>query len=190
MTVATSHHLDPRTEAFVAEVLAAIDAHVPVLGAFLLGSAAVGGFEPRTSDVDLVAVIERAPGDRAALVESLAAIKRPVRDLELVVYVEGSQPPEFELNMNGAEERPDEPRFWFVIDAALAEERAVPVWGERAWSDFFAPIPAERVREAMQESLEWSERQPAGDGFARVNAARARHYLDHGEWITKKEAKG
>jgi predicted nucleotidyltransferase len=191
MTVAGGTHLDRRTEAFVADVLAVIDSYVPVAEAFLLGSGAVGGFDPRTSDVDLVVVVERSPAsERDALVESLAALERPVRDLELVVYVEGRQPPEFELNLNEGEERPDEEPFWFVLDAALAQEHAVPVWGRRPWSDFFAPIEAERVRKATRESLAWSARRPADDEFARVNAARARHYLEHGLWVTKEEAKG
>jgi predicted nucleotidyltransferase len=187
--IATSTYLDPRTEAFVADVLAAIDAHAPVLEAFLLGSGAVGGFDPRTSDVDLVVVVEQLPpAERAALVEGVAGIERPVRDLELVVYVEGRQPPELELNVNEGEERPSEEAFWFVLDAAIAQDQAVPVWGARPWSDFFAPIPPERIRRAVEESLEWSARQPADSEFARENAARARHYLEHGEWISKKEA--
>jgi predicted nucleotidyltransferase len=186
--IATSTYLDPRTEAFVADVLAAIDAHAPVLEAFLLGSGALGGFDPRTSDVDLVVVVEQLPpAERAALVEGVAGIERPVRDLELVVYVEGRQPPEFELNLNEGEERPAEP-FWFLLDAAMAQEHAVPMWGRRPWSDFFAPIPPERIRQAAQEALDWSLRQPADDEFARGNAVRSRHYLEHGEWITKKEA--
>jgi predicted nucleotidyltransferase len=188
--IATRTHLDPRTEAFVADVLAAIDAHAPVLEAFLLGSGAVGSFDPRTSDVDLVVVVEQLPpADRAALVERVAGIERPVRDVELVLYIEGRQPPEFELNLNEGEERPAAEPFWFLLDAAMAQEHAVPMWGRRSWSDFFDPIPPERIRQAAQEALDWSLRQPADDEFARGNAVRTRHYLDHGEWMTKKEAK-
>jgi predicted nucleotidyltransferase len=190
MTVAADTCLDQRTEAFVADVLRAIDSHVPVCGAFLLGSGAVGGFDPRTSDVDLVAVVGRPLGaDRAALVEQLAALERPVRDLELVVYVEGRQPPDFELNLNHGEERPDAEPFWFVLDAAVAQGRAVPLRIGRLWSDFFAPVPAERVRAAVEESLAWSLRQPPENEFAPLQAARARHYLEHGDWIGKEEAK-
>ncbi len=181
--------MDPRTEAFVAEVLAAIDAHAPVLEAYLLGSGAVGGFDPRTSDVDLVVVVEQLPStERAAMVEQVAAVDRPVRDLELVIYVEGQQPPDYELNLNEGEERPSEEPFWFVLDAAVGQEHAVPMWGQRPWSDFFARIPEERIREAAQALLDWSLRQPADEEFTHRHAARARHYLEHGDWITKKEA--
>jgi hypothetical protein len=189
MTVAERTFLDSRTEAFVAEVLGAIDRHVPVVEGFLLGSGAVGGFEPGISDVDLVVVVQNAPGsERAALVQDVAAIEPPARDLELVVYVRGAQPPAFELNLNEGAERPNAESFWFVLDAAVAQEHAVPVWGGRRWSEFFAPIPPRGIRKAMQESLAWAERQAPGNDFARSHAARARHYLANGEWISKKEA--
>lgn len=176
---------------FVGEALTAIDSFVPVLEAFLLGSAAVGGFDPRTSDVDLVVVVERPLGaDRARVVEQLAALEVPVRDLELVVYVQGSQPPNFELNLNKGVERPNEEPFWFVLDAALAQEHAVPVWSKRGWSEFFDPISPETIRNAMEESLAWAQRQPRDDDFARVHAVRARYYLEQGEWIGKDAAEG
>lgn len=192
MTVASpTHHLDKRTEAFVHEVLEAIDARVPVVEAFLLGSGAAGAFDPQTSDVDLTVVVAGPPGaERAALVEAVGCIEPPVRGLELVLYVEGAQPPDYELNVNEGEERNFEQPFWFVLDAARAQEHAVPMWGERSWSDFFATVTPERTRAAVQESLEWALRQPPQDEFARGHVFRARRYLDHGEWITKKEAEG
>jgi hypothetical protein len=188
MTVAARTYLDARTEAFVEDVLEAIDAHTSLLEAFVIGSGAAGGFEPATSDVDLVAVVDGPLRDRAALVAEVVAVPIPVRDLELVVYVQGRRPGDFELNLNHGAERPGEESFWFVLDAALAQEHAVPVWGERPWSELFEPVAPEEIRDAMQASLDWASRQDPEDEFARRQAARARHYLEHGEWITKKEA--
>ena len=37
---------------------------------------------------------------------------------------------------------------------------------------------------SFRESLAWSA-QSSELEFARLNAARARHYLEHGEWISK-----
>ena len=37
-------------EAYAAEVVDAVDAVVPVAGAYVLGSALLGGFDPATSD--------------------------------------------------------------------------------------------------------------------------------------------
>ena len=48
------------------------------------------------------------------------------------------------------------------------------------------PLDDERVREAARASLAWSERRD--DEFGRVNARRTRHYLEHGEWISKADA--
>jgi predicted nucleotidyltransferase len=183
MTVAVGY-LDPRTEAYVDEVLRAIEAHVPLVEAYLVGSGAAGGFDPRTSDVDVVAVIAQPLGARRRdVVEAVAAVENPVRDLELVLYVEGAAPPEFELNLNHGEEEPDAEAFWFVVDAALAEEHAVPLRNGIPWARLFGRVPEERIREAVRESLEWSERRD--DEFGRVTAKRSRHYLEHGEWISK-----
>jgi predicted nucleotidyltransferase len=189
MTVAATTYLDAPSEAYVADVLEEIDGHVPILEAYLLGSGVVGGFDPKTSDIDLVVVVASPLGsERDAVVQRLRGIPCPVRDLQLVVYVEGAQPPHFELNVNEGVERPEEDGFWFVLDAALAQERAVPLRGDRPWSDFFQPVSRERVRSALAESIAWSERQAPDDEFALMNAIRARHYLEHGEWISKGEA--
>jgi predicted nucleotidyltransferase len=187
VTTTVTGYLDAATEAYVHDVLAAIETQVPIVEAYLVGSGAAGGFDPRTSDVDLVAVIGGALGERRRdIVACVAAIQCPVRDLELVLYVEGAPPSEVELNVNHGEEEPDAEAFWFVLDAALAQEHAVPLRNGVPWSELFERVPDERVREAVRESLEWSERRD--DEFGRVNAARARHYLEHGEWISKTEA--
>ncbi|MDX6505998.1 MAG: hypothetical protein QOG06_642, partial [Gaiellaceae bacterium] len=58
----------------------------------------------------------------------------------------------------------------------------------RPWHELLEPVSEAETRQAAEESLEWSARQPADDDFARVNAVRARRYLEHGNWITKEEA--
>jgi predicted nucleotidyltransferase len=189
MRVAELTNLDPRTAAYADQVVAQIEATVPVLEAFLLGSAAAGGFRPGESDLDLTAVVERPLGPATEeLLRRLRKLDSPVRGLELVLYVEGSQPPALELNVDDGRERPDEEAFWFVLDAALGQEHGVPLLRGRPWSDFFTPVGPEQARAAMRESLEWARRQPEDDEFARLHAIRARHYLDHGDWITKEEA--
>jgi predicted nucleotidyltransferase len=182
MTVVEAQH-----EAFVAEVVDVVEAFgVPVLGAYVLGSALLGGFDPRTSDLDLVVVVARRfdSFERAAVVRALDELTVPARKLELVVYAVGAKPPAYELNYPDGEE---EPPHWFVIDASIAQEQAKPFTG-RPWGELLEPVSADEVRQAAQESLDWSLRQPADDGFAQGNAVRSRHYLEHGEWITKKEA--
>jgi len=184
MTAVTETYLDETAEAYRDRVVAAIGADVEVLASFVLGSGLVGGYRPGESDLDLVMVVDaplRGEARRAAI-ERIAALELPGRRLELVVYVRGDEPPDFDLNLevdaDGVREAPDEADHWFVIDAGIAQER-IP-----AWLDYFEPVPDERVREAVEQSLAWSAEWPDLE-FARLNAARARHYLEHGEWLSK-----
>jgi predicted nucleotidyltransferase len=181
-------YLDARSAAYVEDVLDAIDAHVPIVEAYLIGSGAVGDFDPTTSDLDLVVVVGRALGtERDTLVEQVRRIPCPARELELVVYVEGAEPPNFDLNLDGGEDRPDAEQFWFVLDAAVAQDRALPLRHGRPWAELFEPVSYQRIHEAVRESLSWSERQTARTEFVHLNAVRARHYLEHGEWLSKQE---
>jgi predicted nucleotidyltransferase len=184
MTAVGETYLDETAEAYRDRVVAAIGADVEVLASFVLGSGLVGGYRPGESDLDLVMVVDaplRGEARRAAI-ERIAALELPGRRLELVVYVRGDEPPDFDLNLevdaDGVREAPDEADHWFVIDAGIAQER-IP-----AWLDYFEPVPDERVREAVEQSLAWSAEWPDLE-FARLNAARARHYLEHGEWLSK-----
>jgi predicted nucleotidyltransferase len=193
MTTTATGHVDAPTASYAAGVLEAIRRHARVVGAYLLGSAARGDFDPETSDLDLVVVVEPAlnSASRGALRGELESLERPVRRLELVVYELGQQPPDFELNLNvdddGAADRPDEAAHWFVIDAAIAQETAVVLDGP-PWSSCFEEISKARLHEALAQSIAWSEGQAPDDEFARVTAIRSRHYLEHGRWLSKREA--
>jgi predicted nucleotidyltransferase len=171
-------------ESYATTVIDAIDAVVPVEGAYVLGSALLGGFDPQRSDLDLVVVVERPPtaSERDSIVEALDELAPPVRKLELVVYAAGAKPPAYELNYpDGA----GEPAFWFVLDAAIGQERSRPVRG-RSWRELLEPVTEAETRSAAEELVCWAEEQ--GGELARLHAVRARHYLEHDEWITKDEA--
>jgi predicted nucleotidyltransferase len=175
--------VEAQLETFVAEVVDTLEAcGPPVLGAYVLGSALLGGFDSRTSDLDLVAVIGRrfTSFERSAVTQALDELASPVGKLELVVYVAGAKPPAYELNFpDGNAELP----HWFVLDAAIAQERATPFTG-RPWEKLLEPVSAEETQRAAEELLRWAE-----DRGEAVHAARARHYLEHGAWITKQEAR-
>lgn len=187
MIAVTPTYLDEAAENYRADVLAAIGEEVEVLDSFVLGSGLVGGYRPGESDLDLAVVVDAPLRDEARrrAIERIAALERPGRRLELVVYVRGHQPPDFELNLevddDGAREDPDAHEHWFVIDAGMAQER-IP-----AWTDYFDPVSKHRLHAAVLSSLAWSEQWPDLE-FARLNAARARHYLEHGEWMPKARA--
>src|SRR5207244_12294094 len=77
----------------------------------------------------------------------------------LVAYVAGAQPPDCDLNVNltsneGAVEKPNKPAHWFVIDAAIAQEHALPLGHDEAWSAHFDPIEAERRSEEHTSELQ------------------------------------
>jgi predicted nucleotidyltransferase len=177
-------HLDDTAERYRDAVVEAIDAEVTVRASFVLGSGLVGGYRPGDSDLDLVVVADRPlEGDaRQRVIRQIASLGLPGRKLELVVYAEGAQPPDFDLNLavdaDGAREARDEPPHWFVIDAAIAQERAP------GWLDCFEPVTPEETRAAVEQSLAWSAEHPQSE-FSRLNAARARHYLEHAEWTAK-----
>jgi predicted nucleotidyltransferase len=172
MTVA-----EAQLETYVAQVVDAIEAVSPVAGAYVLGSALLGGFDPATSDLDVVVVVERRleEREREAVVAVLDELPQRFRKLELVVYAAGAKPPAYELNYPDG---PGEPEFWFVLDAALAQRFATGEWGE-----LLLPVSEAETRRAAEELLRWAEAREE-----HVHAARARHYLEHGEWITKEEA--
>ena len=174
MTVAE----ETQVQAFVAEAVAAVESVAPVARAFLLGSALLGGFDPATSDADLVVVVEQplAPDDRETLVRALDGLAVPVRKLELVVYATGARPPAYELNYPDGDGEPD---FWFVLDAAIAQQRL-----GREWSELLRPVSEDETRQAAERLLRWGEERDEP-----VHAARARHFLETGEWITKEEAR-
>ena len=172
-------------EAYVADVADAVDAVVPVAGAYVLGSALLGGFDLATSDLDVVLVVERPldADERARVWRALDELPPPVRKLELVVYAAGARPPAYDLNYPDGD---GEPGFWFVLDAAIAQERAQPLRG-RPWRELLEPVTEAETRRAAEEMLRWAEER--GDELARPHAVRARHYLEHGDWMTKQEAR-
>jgi hypothetical protein len=177
--------IDADVEVYAAAVVDVVDAVAPVAGAYVLGSALLGGFDPDRSDLDLVAVVERpmSRSDRQAVTEALDALPTPVRKLELVVYDVGAKPPAYALNYpDGDGECP----FWFVLDAAIAQERSQPLRG-RPWRELLQPVTDAETRSAAEELLRWAGERD--DALASPHAARAQHYLEHGEWLTKEEAR-
>jgi predicted nucleotidyltransferase len=171
-------------EAYADEVVDAIDAVVPVAGAYLLGSALLGGFDPASSDLDMVVVVERPldADERARVWRALDELPPPFRKLELVVYAAGARPPAYDLNYPDGD---GEPGFWFVLDAAIAQARSRPLRG-RPWRDLLEPVTEAETRRAAEEMLRWADERD--DELARPHGVRARHYLEHGDWVTKQEA--
>jgi predicted nucleotidyltransferase len=170
---------------FLDELVATLTAAVDVEAVYLHGSAASGAFDPTTSDLDVYAVTanELTEAEKQELTERVGRLEVPAQKLELVVYSRAqaaSEEPSYELNTGD----PDVSGFWFVLDRAAAEQTAVPLVGP-PWSEIFAPVPRERILEALGESLDWQERNdPSGTGSV-LNTMRALHWLETGTWTSK-----
>ena len=175
---------------YLEQLVEVLRREAPIEAVYLLGSAALGGYEHGRSDVDVVAVTSRSLSldERHALAAAVEQLPVPGRKLELVVYPQGSD--RWELNLNSGEHvgvDPDaEPSFWFVLDRAIAEQHAVPLAGP-PWSEHFVPEPSEAIEAALAEVAAfdgWDD--PVGD--ARLAAARAQVWRETGRWISKREA--
>ena len=184
--------------AYLAELTRRLQAQLGdrLAGAWLAGSGALGDFDPARSDIDVQAVtssrIARGELERIAAALSHPELPCPVRGLELVLYARDDAPA-FQLNLNtgpGMEQHagfdPDaEPRFWFVLDLAIAREHARPLAGPPP-AELLPPLPRPLVIEALQESLAWFG---AHDGTAAVLAAcRAWAWAEEGRWLSKGDA--
>ena len=174
---------------YLGELVAELQRTAPVAAVYLLGSAALGAYEPGRSDVDVVAVTTRSLSldERRALAAAAEALPCPARKLELVVYPSGED--RWEINLNTGErvsfDARDEPEFWFVLDRAMAEQHALPLVGP-PWSELFVPEPRGAIEAALDQALAfdgWDDEESA-----RLAAARARVWRETGRWVSKREA--
>ena len=159
------------------------------VGAYFVGSLALGGYVPGESDIDVVAVCARSlPGaERQAIATELlpATAHCPARGLEFTLYRRdiASSPPDdadFEINVNGGPRMetsvrlsPDEqPPFWYVLDRAIAHRHGVAIAGPPA-VDVFADASRAQLLEAMRESMRWHRRHERATLYSVLNGSRA-----------------
>jgi hypothetical protein len=173
-----------------------------LVGAWLFGSAALGDFDERRSDLDVQAVAtERLPGyDRRELAAAVAhdALPCPVRGLELVLYArEDLGGPTPQLNLNSGprmayrldlEPAPGE-WFWFAVDVAIGREHGRALAGPPA-HEVFPALGDDLVARALRASLTWhGEHDAGGDGASAVlGACRAWAWAVDRRWLTKADA--
>ena len=175
---------------YLDELVRRLSAVVGLDAIYLFGSAAQGSYEHGRSDVDVIAVTARpsSQAEKEAIAEAAESLPCPARKLELVVYARGAE--RHELNVNTGELvhfQPDEdPRFWFVLDRAIAEQHSIALLGP-PWGEVFAPVPREAVEEALGEAASSAARDdPEG---AELAAARAQIWRETGEWVSKADAR-
>jgi hypothetical protein len=175
-----------------------------LIGVYLIGSGSMGGFDPRTSDIDVAAVVTGplTVNQKQRIVRGLAhpAFPCPVRKLELVVYdteaVTGVSPSlRWELNLDtgpeiGVEASLDpstEPGHWFVLDVAMARTHARRLLGPPP-DVVFGEIPRERVLRALLGSARWHRGNDPRGAQSVLNACRAWRWVEDATWSPKPEA--
>jgi hypothetical protein len=141
--------------------------------------------------------LARADLQRLAVALSHPALPCPVRGLEFVLYaredLSDSPGPAFQLNLNTGpwmEQHvgydPDsEPRFWFVLDTAIARECARPLAGLPPGA--LLPTPSRPlVLSALRAALAWY--RGYGGAEAVLAAWRGWAWATEGRWLSKGDA--
>lgn len=165
-----------------------------LVGAYFVGSVALGGYVPGESDVDIAAVSVSALSEgqkrsvAAAVLEVSAAC--PARGVEFTLYrrdVAGSLPEgaDFEVNANGGPRMPtavhldssSEQGFWYVLDRAIAHRSGVVIGGPPPIT-VFADVPRQTLLDAMFESMAWHRAHERGSLYSVLNACRAWRFAE------------
>jgi len=159
-----------------------------LVGAYFVGSIALGGYVRGQSDIDIVAVCGHQVDEetKTALAERLleTTANCPARGLEFTLYradVASSPAKEadFEVNVNGGPRMTRdvhlssqaEPRFWYVLDRAIAHRQAITIFGPPA-AEVFSDITRQLLLEVIGESMRW-HREHEKATLSVLNASRA-----------------
>jgi hypothetical protein len=174
-----------------------------LVGAYFVGSVALGGYVAGESDVDIVAVCTLALEHEAkcAVVEAVetAITSCPARGLEFTLYRSdiarsASRGAAFEVNVNGGPlmeralhlDPEDEPGFWYLIDRGIVHRFGVTIVGPPP-ADLYAPVERPALIEAMVESMQWHRDHEKATLYSVLNATRAWRFAVEGELGSKLE---
>jgi Domain of unknown function (DUF4111) len=175
-----------------------------LVGTYLVGSAALGGYVHGRSDIDVIAVasIPLTTSEKESVVEALSypRLECPTRGLEFVLYelasVTTPQPDAaFGINLNTGPRMElhvsfnptADPRHWFVIDRAIARINGVALRGPQP-ERLFSPLPRLWILQALSESLVWHRTHDLAGHPSVLNACRAWKYASEGRWLSKMRA--
>jgi Domain of unknown function (DUF4111) len=171
---------------------------------YLSGSAVLGDWTDRASDLDVIAITAAPlrPDARQRVVAALGhrAMPCPARGLELVIYRanavgDPSPPVQFELNLNtGAGMREqvtfdaaDEPGHWFLLDLSVARAHGRALLGPRP-ERVIGAVEHSHLLGALAESLRWHESHEPSGANSVLNACRAWRYAVEEVWSSKTAA--
>src|SRR3989442_5828125 len=159
------------------------------VGAYFVGSIALGGYVAGESDIDMVAVAEGPMRDelKHAIADALLDSTRhcPARGLEFALYrneVAATAPrgADFEVNVNGGPrmarkvilDAGEQPRFWYVLDRAIAHRHGIGIRGPPAAAGF-ADASRRALLDVMVECMRWHRTHQKATLYSVLNASRA-----------------
>jgi hypothetical protein len=160
-----------------------------LIGAYFVGSIALGGYVAGESDIDILAVASvPVPLDlKCRIADGLlqSAMQCPARGLEFTLYrrevvARLSEGADFEVNVNGGPrmartinlDARAEPSFWYVLDRAVAHRSGIRILGPAA-VEVFADVGRATLLEAMAESMRWHREHEKATLYSVLNASRA-----------------
>lgn len=197
-----SRIVDPASEEYVSAVASAM---AQVFGSrltsvYLHGSAVLGGFDARRSDVDVLVVVEGALSgsqqSSAATLLSETHLPCPALGLELSVVTEQAvrhpiADPPFELHVTTTPEgtrvvdgqrRGGDPDL--VLHFAVARAAGRLIGPGQPASKVFAPVPKELIVAQMAVEVGWGLEYGPGE-YAVLNACRSWRFLIDGAIVSK-----
>jgi hypothetical protein len=160
-----------------------------LVGAYYVGSIALGGYVAGESDLDIAAVSAHAIPDemKSSLADAVFGTTPscPARGLEFTLYrreVAASSPAgaDFEVNVNGGPrmaraihlESRTAPPFWYVLDRAIAHRCGVVISGPTP-AEVFADVSRRTLLDAMIASMRWHREHEKATLYSVLNASRA-----------------
>lgn len=167
-----------------------------------IGSYSLGAFDPSTSDLDVIVVVDRPLTvlDWDTVVDQCSheSLPVPARKLELVAYTRPQvaaprRNQGWELNFHtgpGVRHAGHDPMaeswHWFVLDLAQARQHGITLYGESP-RDVIGEINEHLIHDALAASLAWFELHEPGPQLM-LAAARAWLWNAEKRWASKAEA--
>lgn len=172
-----------------------------LVGVYLHGSAALGGYVPNVSDIDLLAVIAHprhrrsqqrlgellqhhaypCPGVGLEASVITAATAHSLDNCPFEVHV--TTEPDHHKLVCGARHRSDPD---LILHVAVCREHGIAIAGPPP-TVVFGPVPRHRILPALLHELDWAK-QHGTEAYAVLNACRAWRYAATSDFVSKIEA--
>jgi Domain of unknown function (DUF4111) len=193
----------PAVEAYLAEVVRVLRTHLGerLVGAYLHGSAVLGGWHPERSDVDVLAVcaapVDASATDDLAAALSVSSLPCPVEsglELGLVTAASAASPcaePPFELDLTTSAAAGDKPTLGhdrpghadYLMHFAVCRAHGRALAGPPP-DEVFGEAPAALLDAAFAGELRWGAAN-ASPTYRVLNACRAWRFAAEGALVSK-----